>query len=396
MAEFGEGNVDFEFSVVESLEKHSVLLAMFGFEDQPRDGALIFLARVKNGCNQIVLSSQSKGTSLIITGIALGLINLGPVVGTIKGPIIEDVEISISYVLEQSHYDVLIISGQSVEFLLQSEYAYEVAQLILNTKVIILQRSDQLQASQFIEYLQNVTNQVVMAVGHSVYDSVYMAQANVSCAVRSNEIQPCSVTSDIVVNNFENLCDVIFLHGVYLRERVRTFINYIIPRNMVTCFAVFWYGIFNCFSGTPLFREADYFSMMYFFTLVPVISRSIFNIKEHMYNLLSDPSIYKNENEPILTRKRILVSFAASLLLSFALIFVSKVVLSDSGAFMSTISIPHYSHAIMGCIVYGSLGFVLPTFDTWNLIHHLLVWGSQILYYTSYSCLLYTSPSPRD
>ncbi|EAY06924.1 hypothetical protein TVAG_057180 [Trichomonas vaginalis G3] len=109
----GEGNSEFEFAFIEALESQSTFISMLGFEDVPRDGCLLFLSRCKKAFNQIIISSQSKGTSLIITEISLGLLEK-PIVGTIKGNIPEDVDISISYIMENSNYDVLIITGNAI------------------------------------------------------------------------------------------------------------------------------------------------------------------------------------------------------------------------------------------------------------------------------------------
>ena len=385
LAEFGEENIDFEFSVVEELEKNSIFLAMLGFEDLPRDGTLLFLARAKSGFNHIVLSSQSKGTSLVITAIALGIIHDDPIVGTIKGNIVEDVEISISYVLEAEKYDALIITGSSIEFLTQSEYAHEVADLIRNTKLIILQRCDQLQASQFIEYLQNINKETVLAVGHTIYDSVYMQKADVSVAITEESIHPCTVSSDIVINSFDNLCDLIFVQGTWVRERIRSFINYIIPRNMFIAFIQMWYGLFCCFSGTPLIDESNLLALLYFFTIVPYLSRSIFNEKVHEYKLLSSPTFFKEDNVDNLTKYRLIYSICGTLVSSLLLIMLSyKILFSTRTEFTDTISLPHFSHAISTAFLFGCLGFVLPLFDTWCFIQHFIVWGSQILFFTLY------------
>ena len=385
LAEFGEENIDFEFSVVEELEKHSIFLAMLGFEDQPRDGTLLFLARAKGGLNHIVLSSQSKGTSLVITAIALGIIHDDPLVGTIKGNIVEDVEISISYVLEAEKYDALIITGSSIEFLLQSEYAHEVADLIHNTKLIILQRCDQLQASQFIEYLQKVNKETVLAVGHTIYDSVYMQKADVSVAITEENIHPCTVSSDIVINSFDNLCDLIFVQGTWVRERVRSFINYIMPRNMFVAFIQMWYGIFCCFSGTPLIEESNLLALLYFFTIAPYLSRSLFNEKVHQFKLLSSATFFKEDNVNNLNKNRFIISLGGTLVSSLILLLISYIVLFNTRTeFTDTISLPHFSHQICTSILFACLGFVLPLMDTWCFIQHFIVWGSQILFFTLY------------
>ena len=75
-----------------------------------------------------------------------------------------------------------------------------------------------LAAQTLVDYsLKNPINdaeQNIMAVGHSVYDNVYMDQSNFSVSVPTNEIRPNNIGADLVVKDFTQLADIIFVDVV--------------------------------------------------------------------------------------------------------------------------------------------------------------------------------------
>ena len=385
LSEFGSENTDFEFFVVENLESHSNFLAMLGFEDQPREGALLFLARAKTAFNKIVLTSQMKGTSFLITGTSLGIIKNNPIVGTISGSLLEDVEISISYLLETVSYDVIIINGATIEFLTQSQYANRIAKIILNTKTIILQRADPVQAAQFVKYMQDILRQTVLAVGHTVYDSTYMMEADVSVASAAGDVRPCNVTADIITDNFNQLGDIIFIHGNWIRERIDTVVNFVLVRNMLFAFLQFWFNIYTGCSGTPLFQETEIILVLWFFTFLPLLSRSIINQKYEPNLLLSTPQFYKEMNVENITKRRIITTSLLTCIGSYIFLIVSKIILMSTGsAYGSTISYPQFSLQLASIFFTCCVGCLIPQCDTWTILHHFLTWGSIVLFFCCY------------
>ena len=162
-------------------------------------------------------------------------------------------------------------------FLNISNYAQRVAQLIHNTKTIILQRADQYQASLFVRYMQETLNEAVLSVGHSVYDSSYMMASNIGVACAATDIRPCNVSADIIVNSFEQLGNICFVHGNWLRDRIDTCINFIVSRNMIFAFLQLFYNIYCGFSGTPLFNSLIQLSVLLFFGSSSILNTFFFS-----------------------------------------------------------------------------------------------------------------------
>ena len=378
LAEYGDDNSEFWFYVIEGLESGSTFVSVLGFEDQPRDGSLLFLSRVRQAFNQIVIASLSKGTSLIITGISLGIINTNPVTGTIKGTTMEDVEISASYVLEQSKYDVLIITGQSIEYLPVIEYDKEVLSLICNTPTIILQRADQKQVGLFIEYLQKYSKQYVMGIGHSIYDSVFMEKANISVSIPTSDIRPNALSADIVVNSYEQLANLLFIDGNILRERINTLIKFTEPRNLVFVCFQFWYSFFQNFQPNPLFPEFMQLWILYLCTFIPLLLRTIFNVSYSKNALSSDASFYKRDNRNFMTKGKLIRQLLISLGVTF---FVTMFVRWYN---FNTVESSRFLFIVVSIFVFSFNSMIIPTVDTWNVFMKLCFAGSYFLFYLLY------------
>lgn len=299
MDSLGETQSEFEFSFIESFESNSNFVAMLGFEDVPRDGALLFLSRARKAFNQIIVCSQSKGTSLIITEISLGIIEDEPVVGTIKGGILEDVDISISYLMEMQQYDIIIVTGNAIEFLYQSEYKYQIANLLKQTKSIILQRAGPLQVAAFIEFMQIYTKQNILAVGHTLNDSAFMHQANVSMTISNGELKISPTFSDIVVNDFEQLAEIVFFMCGTIKERADNLVNLTIIRDSIMAMIYFMFSAMNPSIKSLIFPTWSHISIILVFTVIPMMVRSVLNQEKSRDEVINDLENIKKENKKV-------------------------------------------------------------------------------------------------
>ena len=380
--ELGEDNKEFHSSVIEAFESGCKFLSILGFEDQPRSGSLLFLSRVKNAFNQIVIASQAKGSSLVLTETALGIIQPDPIVGSIKGASLDDVDISVSYLLERDNFDVLIISGNSIEHLTTSQYNKEILQAIMSTPTIILQKANHKHVALFVQYLRKYAEQNIMAVGHSVYDNVYMDQSNFSVSVPTNEIRPNNIGADLVVKDFTQLADIIFVDGNWIRERIRMLLSFITAKNFVFAALQFWYSILCHFDGSSLFPAQYYPLIMFFFTFLPILTRSVMNKTYSKEQLLSDQTFYNVDKFQITTFAswifRILFSFFIALLFMIGTIYS----ITDNirhYRFAYTKSFFHF--AILTEYFFSCLFYLIPTFSSWSIFELFSVIATILSYF---------------
>ncbi|EAX98838.1 hypothetical protein TVAG_409760 [Trichomonas vaginalis G3] len=300
--ELGVADTEFQFPIVEDyIEKNMTFLALLGFEDRSRKGSLLFLSHAKQHFDQICFATTSKGMSLIITIISLGLIDgNNPSIGQIKGSSQDDVDISLTYLFERQEYDCIIITGHSLEYIVTSEYADHAAELFKKTPVLIMQRSNYLQTAAFCEYQQKILKQRVLAVGHSVYDSCYMNVANLSVAIPANEIKPNNISSDIIVTNFEQFSSLIFVGSSWLSERIDSLLKFYESKNILLAMMQFCFSIKANINYSYAF-SCSLYPVMLLFTVLSLfphcITKNSKSSEEIMLDVTKPSQIYTKKTK---------------------------------------------------------------------------------------------------
>lgn len=386
LLEFGNENVDFTFSIVDNLENHSTFLSIIGFEDQPREGVLSFLDCAKHAFKQIILTSTQKGNSVVITGISLGIIKNNPEVGLVKGYLLDDVDISITYLIEKQNYDVLIIDGGAVEFLTQTQYAYKIAEMIQKTRVIVLQKADTYQTAAFTRYMQIVLNRTLLGLGSTVYDSAYMHECDCSISICSGDLHVSDVSADIITSNFNDLTELVFVHGCYIRDRIKQLVNSVFSRNIIFATLQFWFILETGCSATPLFSEPVILSLLYIFTFLPFLSYSIANRKFIADDLLGDPKFFRRTNHQIVSQSKLILYDIFYSSFSFMILFLAKKTTMNNNPqiFSSTLSLKTFSFQMSLVFVVIVLAMIVSNSDTWTLLHHFFIWGSLFFFLVTY------------
>lgn len=365
--EFGVENTDMVYSLIENMEMHSTYLALVGFEDQPREGILPFIARCKDAFDNIVLTSQTKGTSLLITATSLGILKTNPIIGTIKGSDIEDIDASISSLLENPAYDVICIHGESNVFLEKSKYCKKLAETLRNTKLIILQRCDSHQSTIFVHFMRNFMESTVIGVGHCVYDFGYMLPSNVSISVASHEIvHPCDISSDVITSNCDDLSRIVFVHTIWIRERLNSFFKFMITKNVTFCFIQYFYFHKYVCSIDPLFSSSLTGALLFFFSFLPVFVKCVVDEKYTAEDLLCYPRFYKISNCQINPLYLVFRVFYIPVMAGF-IIHYDDYLFDDKEIYSYTLSLSF----LVGCV-----GYAVGSTTKWNLIHLFMQFGS--------------------
>ncbi|EAX94734.1 hypothetical protein TVAG_480150 [Trichomonas vaginalis G3] len=379
ISEFGTENADFTFSIVDNLEMHSTFLSIIGFEDQPREGTLSFLDSAKQSFKQIVLTSNSKGNSTVITGISLGIIKNNPVVGLVKGDILDDVEISITYLLENPSYDVLIIDGGAIQYLTQSQYAIKMAQMIQQTKTIVLQKADPTEICNFVRDLQIILGRSILGIGSTVYDCNYMKECDCSVSIGYGDIHVADISADIISGSFTDFAEILFVHASYFRDRFKSIVMSVFERNILFTFIQFWFNLYNGCSSTPLFSEPVIISVLYVFTFLPLFSHAVMNRTYSADDLMADAKFYRRTNkEPLTKTKLVVILFVLSSFSFLYLLIAKNVTMNSMNGFNSTISLKTFSFLMSLSIVVITNAIIISKTSSWSVQQNLFIFGSMI------------------
>ena len=382
---------DRPFKNIDALEMSGRFLALVGFEEQARDGALMFISRAKAAGMQLVLSSHARVQPLVITCLSLGILDTKEKAGIIPPTSRdEDFEKAIDTIInEKSGIDVLIIPGPCIDKLFaiaKDKKLGEIVNVIAQAKTIIIGSADPAQTALFVDFLRKNCNKTAMGIGHSVSDSVFLQRTNISVSIGVDPVSPCDITSDFIVDKLDHLINIVFIQGGWLRDRMFSLMNYIFPRNTIFAFLQVVYGFYAAFSGTPLFDESQVLSILLVFTTFQPLSRAIFNQKVQETLLRTSPAFYNKSRVDRLSFKRFGITMGLSFIAALFIVAFSALVDKNiRQPFSDTISLYQFSYSVSGAFVLGCIGFLTPQCDSWHPINHLIIWGTTAMFFIIYS-----------
>ena len=379
-------SADFIFNMINDIEKDGRFLSLVAFEEQPREGALKLIHEAQNAGIQIVLTSSGKAASASITALSLGMISSSQQVGILAGDDQESIRKCVQSLLSSPGFDILTVSGQAVDFLPMIDEASRLAEMVKGASVVLLEKMEPIQVQQFVRFLRHYCNNTVLGIGHNVTDSIYMEKTNVSVSINMDTVSPCDLASDITTKELDAVTRMVFVHGGLLRERLYSLLNFLLPRNTVYGLMQCIYGFHSAMSGTPLFSSNTLLLTLYVFTLIPCLSRAIFNQKAPSALLKGSPDYYKRSKVSRYSIQRILAVNILSVIGAVALLESSvKILHNVRYPYNDTLSHDQFSFAVDSAFVVCCFCFLIPTCHTWTRVHHLLLWGSLILYFVTYA-----------
>jgi hypothetical protein len=248
--------------------------------------------------------------------------------------------------------------------------------------MILLEKIDPWQAAKFVRFLRKKCSQVVLGLGHNVCDSLYMERSSVSVSMHLDVVSPCDLACDISVKRLESISKMLLVNGGLLRERIQSLLNYVLPRNTVFGLLQCVYGAHSGVTGTPLFNEAAVVYVLMICTMLPALSRAIFNQKLPPSLLQVSPQHYMRSRVKRLPWYRFILVNLMSGVAAVLLLEASFLIMKDSQRpYGDSFSHAQFSFAIESSFAVCCLCFHAPTCNTWPRVHHVFVWGPIILFY---------------
>ena len=370
------------FGFANNIEQNCEFLSFIALEEEPHSGCVELIRKAKHSGIQIVLTSPQSSQSTTVSALSVGLLDHDQSIAIINGRTEDEVSTAIEEI-NSSNINAIMISGHSIEFLPKIACSY---QLFRDIKFILIESAEPHHSADFVQFLKSLrVNKVVLGIGESIYDSLYMRTSNISVSLRIDTISTCSLHADIVINNLNEASSLIFKHGSLLRERISSMIHYVFAKNTFFSFISCVYGFYSAFSGTPLFEALQFF-IFNGITSTPILSRAIFNQNKNFLIHSSIISTEKHKNFNKDSRKfsflRFFITTILALIGASILVYLTKLILMNSrGNYGDTLSISEFSFAVESILVVCNICFIGPTCRTWNTIHHLLMWVPPILFF---------------
>jgi magnesium-transporting ATPase (P-type) len=163
---------------------------------------------------------------------------------------------------------------------------------------------------------------------------------------------------------------------------MQSLLNYVFPRNTVYGMLQCVYGFHSGISGTPLFSAAQVLGTLMLFTMVPALSRAVFNQMTPLSLLRMSPDYYKRNRVSRLSWRRFVTVRVFAACASALLLETSCAVMRDvRRPYGDSFSHAQFAFAVESSFVVCCISFVVPTCHTWTRWHHTLVWRSVVAYF---------------
>jgi phospholipid-transporting ATPase len=99
--------------------------------------------------------------------------------------------------------------------------------------------------------------------------------------------------ADFAIGQFRFLTPLILKHGRYNYIRMSNLICYMFYKNIFMSATMFWYNIYNGFSGLKFFTEGAIQFYNLFYTAAPIIMYSTYDQDLHSETVVQHPQLYK-------------------------------------------------------------------------------------------------------
>jgi magnesium-transporting ATPase (P-type) len=169
----------------------------------------------------------------------------------------------------------LIIEGSAINTCIDNEDVSKIFyELIKDSRSLICCRTSPSQKSKIVKFIKKNSDELTLAIGDGGNDVNMIKAAHVGIGIFGKEGYQAAYNSDYAISQFKYLKRLLFVDGRFSLARNSYFIYHYFFKNVVYSMVLFWFQIFNKFSGRSLMDDWYATSFNSFFTVVPIAVRA--------------------------------------------------------------------------------------------------------------------------
>ena len=186
----------------------------------------------------------------------------------------------------------LVITGQSLEYAMENEQ--EFLKLACLCKTIICCRVSPLQKSLVVALVKKYLNKITLAIGDGANDVSMIQEAHIGVGIMGKEGSQAARTSDISINEFKALQQLLLVHGIWNHHRISKLVLFFFYKNIILYLAQFWFACTNYYSGQSIYESwiLSFYNM--FFTALQPIYIGVFEQIVSQSIIYKYPQLYKS------------------------------------------------------------------------------------------------------
>ncbi|EDO40789.1 predicted protein [Nematostella vectensis] len=386
----------------QKLESNMELLGATGIEDRLQDGVPETIAKLREGGLKVWVLTGDKQETAINVGYASKLLDASMQKITLNAknkdecscqiyswlnhlkiePTVSSISGSTSYTTVSFDSRItadqplgLIIDGPTLIYALEKPLNEKFLHLASRCQVVLCCRATPMQKASVVELVRDGLKVMTLAIGDGANDVSMIQMADVGIGITGQEGMQAVMASDFAIARFRFLAQLLLVHGHWCYDRITKMILYFFYKNAMFVLVLFWYQLYNGFSGSNAIDDLSLIFFNLIFTAAPPIVCGILD-KDLPATLLKDnPQLYKAGQEgQLYSRKLFWATILDALYQSVILFFACFLLFEGMPADDRMVGITMHQAAV----VLASVHLGLMTAQ-WTWIHHFFLWGSVFL-----------------
>ncbi|XP_078368991.1 phospholipid-transporting ATPase VD-like [Oculina patagonica] len=331
---------------------------------------VILNAKSKNECNDQITSWLSHFQSHEVVSITSDS-SSNTVSGHINPPLADGQSIG------------LVIDGRTLMYALEEPLNEKFLDLARRCQAVLCCRATPLQKSAVVQLVRNGLKTMTLAIGDGANDVSMIQMADVGIGISGQEGMQAVMASDFAIGRFKFLSRLLLVHGHWCYDRICKMFLYFFFKNAMFVLVLFWFQLYNGFSGSNAIDDMSLILFNLAFTAVPPVICGILDKDVPDPILSRKPALYKSgQNSELYTRKLFWLTILDALYESLVIFFAAFWVYNGSTADMRMVGVTLHQSSV----IVANLFLALVTAQ-WTIIHHVILWGSIILSFLWYAIL---------
>lgn len=282
----------------------------------------------------------------------------------------------------------LIIDGQTIQYALEKPLDMEFLELAKACQVVVCCRVSPVQKASVVGLVREQLQVMTLAIGDGANDVSMIQVADIGVGISGQEGMQAVQASDFAIGRFRFLARLLLVHGHWCYDRIAKVILYFFYKNMMFVMVLFWFQLYNGFSGSNAINELNLIFFNLVFTALPPIISGIWDQDVSCETLLEKPDLYKQGQESKLySRKLFWIAISDAFFQSIIIFFSSVLFYNDTDGDLFTVGIMLHQCAV----IVASLYIAIET-GHWTVIHAVVLGISVLLSFLW--CIVYSVFSP--
>ncbi|XP_067039741.1 phospholipid-transporting ATPase VD-like [Acropora muricata] len=382
------------------LECHMELLGATGIEDRLQDGVPEAIARLREGGLKVWVLTGDKQETAINVAHSCRLLDKNMQKVTLNATSKEECNDQItswlrhfepevvsvcsdnsvsgrinSSITETSRPVGLVIDGRTLMYALEESLNQKFLDLAKRCQVVLCCRATPSQKSAVVQLVRNGLKTMTLAIGDGANDVSMIQMADVGIGISGQEGMQAVMASDFAIGRFKFLSRLLLVHGHWCYDRITKMFLYFFFKNAMFVLVLFWFQLFNGFSGSNAIDDLSLIFFNLLFTAVPPVVCGILDKDVPDPILTITPELYKSgQNSELYSRKLFWLTILDALYESVVIFFVAFLVYNGTAADLRMVGIALHQSSV----IVANLYLALVTAQ-WTFIHHVVLWGSILL-----------------